>query len=194
MTILRGLCVLSLSLLLVACGGFFTEEVAKREDLGAAAFHELKAVDLNGEPFDFASLAGRAVLVVNTASECGFTDQYEGLQGLHERFAAKGLSVVGVPSNDFGGQEPGSAADIASFCAENYGVGFTMLAKAGVKAGVDQSPIYAHLGAASGKLPGWNFGKYLVGRKGELLGYWDSRTKPLDAELVAAIEKALAAD
>jgi len=144
---------------------------------------------------DAASLcryAGKVLLVVNTASQCGYTPQYEGLERLHRRFRDKGLVVIGFPSNDFGGQEPGSNKEIAKFCEANYGVSFPMFAKSGV-ARAPVNPFYAQLARASGSVPKWNFHKYLVDRRGEKVLAFDTRVAPADPKLVAEIERLLAA-
>jgi glutathione peroxidase len=134
--------------------------------------------------------AGKVLLVVNTASYCGFTPQYEGLESLHARYASRGLVVLGFPSNDFGQQEPGGSQQIAELCFNTYGVKFPMFAKTTVK-GPQANPLYATLAQATGKSPGWNFHKYLVDRQGKPLSSFPSDVKPTDAVLVAAIEKAL---
>jgi glutathione peroxidase len=153
--------------------------------------YSLSASNLAGQPADLASYRGKVTLVVNVASECGYTPQYKGLQKLHEEYAAKGFAVLGFPSNEFGGQEPGSPEQIQQFCSKNYGVTFPLFAKCATKAGADQSPMYAALQQATGKSPNWNFCKYLVGKDGKPIAFYASRTAPDDAELRAAIDKAL---
>ncbi len=155
-------------------------------------FYAGEARSLEGQPTPLTQYRGRVTLVVNVASECGFTPQYAGLQQLHERYHARGLTVLGFPSNDFGSQEPGSAQDIRAFCSSKYHVKFPMFEKVQTKAGAGQSPIYALLEQGSGTLPKWNFGKYLVARSGRVLKFFPSDTKPESAELAAAIEAALA--
>lgn len=135
--------------------------------------------------------AGQVLLVVNTASKCGYTPQYEGLEALHQRYHGRGLSVLGFPSNDFLGQEPGSEEQIARFCTLTYGVRFPMFEKVVVK-GDGATGLYRDLAAASGVAPGWNFHKYLVGRDGRVLAQFPSKVRPDDPALVAAIERALA--
>ncbi|MGB5081194.1 MAG: glutathione peroxidase [Burkholderiales bacterium] len=135
---------------------------------------------------------GKVVLVVNTASHCGYTPQYEGLEALYRRFREKGLVVLGFPANDFGRQEPGSNKEIATFCEVNYGVSFPMFAKTGVSAN-NANPFYASLAAKTGERPAWNFHKYLIDRSGEKVLSFDSRVAPEDAPLVGAIERMLAA-
>jgi len=140
---------------------------------------------------DLCQYAGKVVLVVNTASYCGFTKQYEGLEALHAKYADKGLVVLGFPSNDFGKQEPGTAKEIADLCFNTYGVKFPMFAKT-VVSGSTPNPLYADLIKATGKAPGWNFHKYLIGRDGKVIENFPSKVTPQDKALVGAIEKALA--
>lgn len=140
------------------------------------------------------ALTGRVVLVVNVASFCTFTPQYADLQTLWERYAPKGLVVVGVPSNQFGGQEPGSDREIRNFCESRYGVTFPILAKQDVN-GPQRSPLYQFLvssGVGGGRDVGWNFEKFLLGRTGRVIGRFPSHVEPDDPRVVAAIEMALA--
>ncbi|MDQ0707595.1 glutathione peroxidase [Arthrobacter woluwensis] len=150
----------------------------------------------DGTGSSFGRFRGNAVLVVNVASKCGFTSQYDGLQRLYERFQDQGLEILGVPCNQFAGQEPGDDAEIAEFCRLNFGVTFPLTAKAKVR-GKDQHPLYHELTRFKHPLlPGlikWNFEKFLISRDGEVLERFGSRTEPDDAELLAAIEAALAA-
>jgi glutathione peroxidase len=146
---------------------------------------------LFGEPVSLADYAGKVTLVVNVASACGNTPQYAGLEKLQRELEARGFSVLGFPCNDFGRQESGSAQQIRDFCDRSYGITFPLFEKVGVKAGPTQSPLYAELGKAAGKLPTWNFGKYLIGRDGTLVGYFDPKVAPEDPKLRAAIETAL---
>jgi glutathione peroxidase len=154
--------------------------------------YELKTTTLQGRPADLSQYQGKVTLVVNVASQCGYTPQYAGLQKLHEELQGRGFSVLGFPSNDFGQQEPGAPEEIATFCKKNYGVSFPMFAKLVTKAGPGQSPIYGFLGK-SGSLPAWNFSKYLVGRDGKVIGFYPSKVAPESGELRQAIETALAA-
>ena len=147
---------------------------------------------IKGEPLDLCQYAGRVVLVVNTASYCGFTDQYRGLEALNQKYKARGLVVLGVPSNDFGAQEPGSNAQVADFCERTYRVRFPMLEKTTVR-GPGVSPLYRQLAEQSGSSPAWNFHKYLVGRDGRMAGAFPSSVAPESEALVAAIERALGA-
>lgn len=153
--------------------------------------YSLSATALDGSPVALADYRGKVTLVVNVASECGYTPQYTGLQQLHERLADRGFAVLGFPSNEFGGQEPGTAAQIREFCTSRYGVRFPMFAKVATKPGGDQSPVYAALQTATGKSPNWNFCKYLVGKDGAVLGFWPSKVAPDAPELQQAIEAAL---
>jgi len=150
----------------------------------------------DGATSSFGRFRGKAVLVVNVASKCGFTSQYDGLQKLYERFQDEGLEILGVPCNQFAGQEPGEDAEIAEFCRLNFGVTFPLTAKAKVR-GKEQHPLYHELTRFKHPLlPGlikWNFEKFLISRDGEVLERFGSRTEPDDAELVAAVEAALAA-
>ncbi|WP_034210940.1 glutathione peroxidase [Arenimonas metalli] len=134
---------------------------------------------------------GQVLLVVNTASKCGFTPQYEGLEAMYAKYKEQGFAVLGFPSNDFMGQEPGSEEEIQEFCTLTYGVKFPMFEKVQVR-GSGATPLYAELAAATGEAPGWNFHKYLIDREGKVVASFGSRTKPDDPKLVAEIEKLLA--
>jgi glutathione peroxidase len=147
---------------------------------------------IRGEPTDLCQYAGKVVLVVNTASYCGYTGQYEGLESLFQRYKGRGLVVLGVPSNDFGAQEPGPDAQVADFCERTYKVRFPMLSKA-VVSGKDAIPLYRELAARTGQAPRWNFHKYLLGRDGQAIGSFASAVTPDDVKLVAAVEKAIEA-
>ena len=159
-----------------------------------SSLHEIKVNTLEGQPTDLGQYEGKVLLVVNVASECGLTPQYEGLEKLYEGRKGKGLEVLGFPSNDFGGQEPGTPDQIRSFCTQKYGVSFPLFSKVVTKPGPEQSPVYTYLGAATGELPTWNFAKYLVGKDGRPIAFYNSKVPPDDSTLVAAIDKALAAD
>ncbi len=135
--------------------------------------------------------SGKVLLVVNTASKCGNTPQYDGLEDLYEKYGPDGLVVLGFPSNDFLGQEPGTEDQIEEFCRLTYGVEFPMFEKTTVK-GSDAHPFYADLADEAGTYPTWNFHKYLIGRNGEVIAEFSPRTKPENKELVAAVEMALA--
>jgi glutathione peroxidase len=148
--------------------------------------------NLQDEPVSLCSFKGKVILVVNTASQCGFTPQYEGLEALYRRYKDRGLVVLGFPANDFGGQEPGSSKDIARFCQVNYGVTFPMFAKTSVVGG-HANLLYRDLAAQSGQRPRWNFHKYLVDRDGTVVASFESRVAPQDARLTTQIERLLAA-
>ncbi len=142
-------------------------------------------------PQDLCQYAGKVVLVVNTASYCGFTNQYEGLEALYAKYGAKGLVVLGFPSNDFGKQEPGNSKEIADFCYNTYGVKFPMFAKS-VVSGPAPNALFSTLIKTTGKAPAWNFHKYLIDRNGKVVDNFPSKVAPDDQKLVGAIEKALA--
>lgn len=138
------------------------------------------------------SYGGKVLLIVNTASKCGFTPQYEGLETLQQTLSPRGFAVLGFPSNDFKGQEPGSEAQIQEFCTLTYGVKFPMFEKVHV-VGAEATPLYQQLTRATGVAPGWNFHKYLISRDGRVVAQFPSRVRPDDPELRAAIERELAA-
>ena len=153
---------------------------------------DFKMTNLQGQEVDLSSYLGKVVLMVNVASKCGYTPQYEGLQALHKKYGEQGLVVIGFPCNNFGGQEPGSAKEIQAFCRENYGVTFPMMSKIDVQ-GDKQAPLYAYL--TSDKEHGggirWNFEKFLVDRQGNVVGHFRSGVKPDSEELTKAIEAEL---
>lgn len=151
--------------------------------------------NLDGKPVNLAEkYKGKVVLMVNVASKCGNTPQYKTLQAMHEKYSEKGLSIVGFPANNFGGQEPGSAAQIKEFCSSKYHVTFDMMEKVSVK-GEDKCDLYKYLTSKDSGFPGevdWNFGKFLVGRDGKVVARFPAKTSPEDPKLVAAIEAELA--
>lgn len=163
---------------------------AETADAGNASRFTFEAID--GSPLPLAQFAGKVLLVVNTASFCGYTPQYEGLQKLHETYEPRGLVVIGVPSNDFGAQEPKAEAEIATFCRGAFGVTFPLTARQVVKGG-NAHPFYAWAKGALGEqgAPRWNFHKYLVGRDGKLVASFSTQTEPLDPLLTRAIEQQL---
>jgi len=158
-----------------------TAQAANAYDFGFTA--------IEGSPLKFDAYRGKTVLVVNTASMCGYTPQYKGLQALWEKYKDKGLVVLGVPSNDFGGQEPGSAKEIKEFCEVNFAIDFPMTTKEPVK-GPNAHPMYKWLAEQKGE-PKWNFHKYLIGTDGKLIDAYGSKVAPDSPELATAIEKAL---
>jgi len=143
-----------------------------------------------GKPESLCQYRGKVVLIVNTASFCGYTHQYEGLEALYRKYKDRGLVVVGFPSNDFGGQEPGTNHEIAEFCRLTYGVEFPMFEKSSVTS-IRTNPLYAELLARTGQSPQWNFHKYLVDRDGYRVTSFGSRVEPDNRELIAALEKLL---
>ena len=156
---------------------------------GTKNLHEFKAKTLDGKDFNFADLKGKKVLIVNTASECGYTPQYKDLEALYKKYSSKNFVVIGFPCNDFGGQEPGTSSDIKSFCTQNYGVTFQMMEKVSIA----KSPIYKWLTTKSenGVLDAtvkWNFNKFLIDEKGNLVKYLASSVKPTDPEITNWIE------
>ena len=145
-----------------------------------SGFYDFHATTLTGKPFDLKALEGKLALVVNTASECGFTPQYAGIEALHRKYSGKGLAVLGFPCNQFGAQEPGGAAEISAFCEKNYGVSFPLFGKIEVN-GAGAHPLYQWLKGESGSGDiEWNFVKFLVGRDGELLRRYPPQAKPED--------------
>lgn len=170
-----------------------TVEATAPKDLGDPILQDLSLTALDGSAFDTSLLEGKAVLFVNVASRCGNTPQYEGLEALYQANKDKGLVIVGVPCNQFGGQEPGSAEEIATFCKLNYGVSFPLLEKQEVN-GEGRSALYARLVSSpmgAGEDISWNFEKFLVGRDGRVAARFSPRTQPDDRKLAAAIEAAL---
>lgn len=153
------------------------------------SFFELTVIKLDGMPESLSDFKGKVVLAVNVASECGFTPQYEGLQKLYADYKDKGLVILGFPCNQFGGQEPGNAEQIQTFCSTKFHVSFPMFEKLDVK-GPKQAPVYTFLTAKHGE-PAWNFHKYLVGKDGQVIAAYKSGVTPESTELRGAIEAAL---
>ena len=185
----------------VACGGGEQQAVSPKPEQPPASSETAPSgiIDhtvesLTGETVELASFRGRPMLIVNTASKCGYTPQYAGLQQLHERYGERGLAVIGFPSNDFGNQEPGTAEEIGNFCRLNYGVTFPMMAKVHTK-GPDQAPVYRTLTAESGAdFEGevrWNFTKFLVDQNGRVVARFESGVEPLDDRITSAIDALL---
>ena len=157
------------------------------------SIHQFKVKDINGETFDMASLKGKKVLIVNTASKCGFTPQYEQLQELYEKYKDSGFMIIGFPANDFANQEPGSNAEIKEFCTMNYGVTFPMMDKISTK-GDNQAPLYEWLTQKSknGVLDSevsWNFQKYMIDEEGKLVDFAPPKESPMSEKIIAWIEK-----
>jgi glutathione peroxidase len=151
-----------------------------------------KFSNLMDEPVSLCQFSGKVVLIVNTASECGYTPQYDGLEKLYRRYRDKGFVVLGFPANDFGGQEPGTNKEIKQFCEVNYGITFPVFAKTAV-VGAKANPLFKALSAQTGKPPRWNFHKYLLDRAGRPAAAFDSAVEPEDRQLTAQIEKLLGA-
>jgi glutathione peroxidase len=154
------------------------------------SLYDFKTQTLLGKPADLGAYRGKVTLVVNTASYCGYTPQYKGLEALHRELSPKGFAVLGFPSNDFGEQEPGSAKEIAEFCKLTYDVTFPMFSKVVTRPGPERSPIYSFL-SKSGYVPIWNFGKYLIAKDGHVLRFFPSDMTPESPELRRAIADAL---
>ena len=154
--------------------------------------HDFTITGNDGKPMALAQFKGKAVLLVNTASECGFTPQYDELEKLYEAKKDAGLVIIGVPSNDFGGQEPGSNEEIATFCKNNYGVTFPLADKS-VVSGDDTIPVYKWAGEQAGMLgrPKWNFHKYLFGKDGKFVDWFATATKPMGPKITKAVDATL---
>lgn len=157
-----------------------------------SSFYDFKVTDIDGKPFDLSSLKGKKVLVVNTASKCGYTPQYAQLESIYKAYSSDGFVIIGFPANNFGAQEPGTNEEIAEFCEKNYGVSFPMMSKISVK-GDDIHPLYKWLTQKSlnGKQDSevrWNFQKYLIDEKGNLAGMYESKVKPDDEKIVGWIQ------
>jgi glutathione peroxidase len=158
---------------------------------GAASVYEFTLNSIDGAPAPLAAYKGKVLLLVNVASKCGFTPQYEQLESVYERYKDKGLVVLGFPANNFGAQEPGTNEEIKTFCSRKYNVSFPMYAKISVK-GSDIAPLYQYLTTAKGGDIKWNFTKFLIGKDGAIVGRFESPVKPDDPKVIAAIDKALA--
>mgnify|MGYP006198354959 FL=1 len=167
-------------------------ESSSSQTMSKQTIYQFQVEDLEGNTFDFSTLKGKKILVVNTASECGLTPQYEQLQAIYEKYKDKNFVIIGFPANNFGSQEPGTNQQIAAFCQKNYGVSFPMMAKISVK-GNDMHAVYQFLtqkaknGLEDSEVQ-WNFQKYLINEKGELEKVISPRTLPTDAEIVNWIE------
>jgi glutathione peroxidase len=162
--------------------GFFSAQA-----MACPALLDRKLDTILDKPQSLCDYAGKVVLVVNTASECGYTPQYDGLEALYRKYKARGLVVLGFPMNDFGGQEPGSNKDIAAFCVNQYAIDFPMFSKTSLAS----NALFADLSKATGQAPKWNFHKYLVDRGGKRVQSYGSAVTPQDPKLTSAIEKLL---
>jgi glutathione peroxidase len=161
----------------------------------ASSVHDIKLNTLEGKPTTLGAYEGKVILLVNVASQCGLTPQYTALEALHKKYQDKGFTVIGVPCNDFGSQEPGTKEEIREFCTTKYNVTFPLMEKVHVK-GDEQHPLYARLTGKGAEFPGdikWNFGKFLIGRDGKVIKRFEPQTKPDSDEVTKAIEAALAA-
>jgi glutathione peroxidase len=152
--------------------------------MSGSSLYDLKMNSLDGKSIDFSQYKGKTLLIVNTASECGYTPQYEDLQKLHEQYGSK-VTILGFPANNFGAQEPGTNLQIAEFCKKNYGVTFQMFEKISVK-GDDQHELYKWLKEKTGQEPGWNFCKYLVKSDGSVT-FFSQKVKPMDKQILDAL-------
>jgi len=173
-------------ILLCAC---LVSTLSGAEKTPVGTMYELTAKSLDGKPQPLSAYKGKVTLVVNVASECGYTPQYAGLQKLYDDYKDKGFVILGFPCNDFGGQEPGDAKQISSFCTKNYGVTFPMFEKVSITGGKPH-PVYAYL-TAKHTVPGWNFCKFLVGKDGRVIEAYNSDVEPGDDKLQVAIKQAL---
>ena len=179
--------------IVVLLSGFSYKRIAKNNNgmIASSNFYDLKAITIDGQEISFEQFKGKKVLIVNVASKCGYTYQYEGLQKLHELYGSK-VSILGFPANDFLFQERGSNEEIAEFCESNYGVTFQMFEKITTK-GKKQSPVYhwlsnKELNGWNDQKPSWNFCKYLIDEDGKLVAFFDSKVKPLSEEIVSLIK------
>ena len=171
------------------------ETLLKTEDLVSKVetIYNYQVIDINGEKFQFSELKGKKILIVNTASKCGFTPQYKELEALYQKMDKETFVIVGFPSNDFGKQEPGSNKEIAEFCSKNYGVTFPMMSKVSVS-GKEMCELYQFLtqkdknGLEDSKVE-WNFQKYLINEKGNLVNVFSSKTSPLSDEIIGALKE-----
>jgi len=183
-----------ISSLAIACNSQTNDKTNNKKAMNEKQnIYEFKVEDISGKIFDFSTLAGKKIMVVNTASKCGFTPQYAELQKLYDKYKDAGFVIVGFPANDFLWQEPGNNEEIANFCQKNYGVTFPMMSKITVK-GSKKHPVYSFLteksknGLADSKVK-WNFQKYLIDREGHLSKIVPPNTKPIDKEIIEWIEK-----
>ncbi|HOK78180.1 MAG TPA: glutathione peroxidase [Verrucomicrobiota bacterium] len=162
----------------------------------ASSIYDIPLKDIDGKQASLGDHRGKVVLVVNVASQCGYTRQYKPLEALYRKYKDQGLVVVGIPSNDFGGQEPGSHEEIKRFCSSKFDVTFPIMAKVGVRPGPDQHPLYAALTAKDAPFPGevkWNFTKFLINRNGKVVARFEPGDEPDSPKVIKAVESALAA-
>lgn len=180
--LILGVIVLISSIML---SSLFGSNVSDQDGLGS--IYDFKIKSLNGEVIDFSKYKGKNLLIVNTASKCGYTYQYADLEKLHDQLGDK-VEILGFPANNFLWQEPGSNEEIAAFCEKNYGVEFQMFEKISVK-GKDKHPLYKWLEAKSGKSPSWNFNKYVINKDGEITGFFPAKVSPLDNEITSLLQE-----
>ncbi len=194
--LLFSLAALSVAMLMTSCFGKIKSRpentTSTTENTNGMSFYDFKLKTLDGKELDFSQFKGKKVLIINTASKCGFTPQYEDLEKLHETHGDK-VTLIGFPCNDFGGQEPGTNEEIGAFCSKNYGVKFQMMDKVDVK-GKNISPLYTWLtdknkNGWNDQAPSWNFCKYLINEKGELVNFFGSSVNPMGKEILEAINK-----
>lgn len=181
----------SMRILILLLAALSTVQIVRAD--ADSTLQDIPLKDINGTDTSLKSYSGKVVLLVNVASKCGNTPQYAGLEALYEKYKDKGLVIVGVPSNDFAGQEPGTAEEIKAFCTQNYGVTFPLMAKVHVK-GAQKCPLYAALTGSQSPFPGeveWNFGKFLIDRNGKVIRRFNPKVKPEATDLVQAVESAL---
>lgn len=197
---ISGAVIIGGAVLIIAATAVTVRAISKEKQepapqVTATSIHDFTMNDIDGQPVKLDKYRGQVVMIVNVASKCGLTPQYEGLEKLYDTYKESGLVILGFPANNFLRQEPGTDAEIKEFCSLNYGVSFPMFSKISVK-GDDQHPLYAWLTSKqhnpefAGDI-GWNFAKFLIGRDGKIIARFSPRTKPEDAELVAAVKKAL---
>jgi glutathione peroxidase len=181
----------SMRMLTLLLAALLTVQIVKAE--ADTPLQNIPLKDINGKDTSLKAYSGKVILLVNVASQCGNTPQYSGLEALYEKYKDKGLVIIGVPSNDFGSQEPGTAEEIKAFCTDNYGVTFPLMAKVHVK-GAEKCPLYAALTGPQSPFPGeveWNFGKFIIDKNGKVIRRFNPKVKPEAADLVQAVESAL---
>ncbi|TAE25804.1 MAG: glutathione peroxidase [Candidatus Kapaibacterium sp.] len=190
MSVILALLCLAVVILFTTTNAFSSKE--PRAMSNAASIHEFTVNSIEGKPVKLEDYKGKVVLIVNVASRCGFTPQYEGLEKLYKQYSSKGFVVLAFPANNFMGQEPGTDADIKQFCSTKYNVTFPMFSKISVK-GDDMHPLYQFLTTKSTPAGDvrWNFGKFLIGKDGKIIARYDSKVAPEAAELTSAIDAAL---
>ena len=180
-----------MKILLLILATVLAAQIVKAD--GIPPIQDIPLKDINGNDTSLKSYAGKVILLVNVASKCGNTPQYAGLEAMYEKYKDKGFVIIGVPSNDFLGQEPGTAEEIKAFCKANYGVTFPLMEKVHVK-GAEKAPLYAALTGPQSPFPGeveWNFGKFLIGRDGKVIARFSPKVKPEAPDLVKAVQTAI---